>query len=352
MDENASNEAVLRRLHLNSDSSDTTPDDDNTSPLSVTCDSGSSTIPLNGCNTGISNNSTMECEGPGLPYSSPSSLPLLTEKKPKDEMVREMLQRLSQSSAHFKHQQRNEPDLMPEEKFEIARSVFEKSPALFLSRFKKHLTCDDVACFEEYIGDYEIDFHLKEILRINSLSYKRNKVKNRRYKALLQMMSIGDEYFTEEAMKARDPLLYEEMIGQYLTKEERCLKAEDAMSKDEFVLSNFLMKHIEQIQENNLYYNLKDKAEECYEEMDSDTEEEIESDDDNSNITKAEKKHFQVEFLQIMQERFLDGKDTDYDYSSIDNNDNYDDLDEEGKDEEEKYFDDEEPEFIYDAHVT
>lgn len=39
-------------------------------------------------------------------------------------------------------------------------------------------------------------------------------------------------------------------------------------------------------------------------------------------------------------------------FSSIDNNDNYDDLDEEGKDEEEKYFDDEEPEFIYDAHVT
>lgn len=39
-------------------------------------------------------------------------------------------------------------------------------------------------------------------------------------------------------------------------------------------------------------------------------------------------------------------------FSSIDNNDNYDDLDEEGKDEEEKYFDDEEPEFIYDAHIT
>ena len=257
MDEHASNEAVLRRLHLNSEGSDSSSNDEN--PGALTCQNEINPIRPNGCDSVTSNNNKMECEATDLPCSLPlSSLPPI-EMKPKDEMVTDMLKRLSHSSAHFKHQQRNEPDLTPQEKYEIARSVYEKSPALFLSRFKKHLTCDDVYCFEEYIGDYEIDFHLKEIQRISSPSYTRNKVKNRRYKALMQMMSLGDEYFTEEAMKARDPLLYEEMIGRYLTKEERSSKAAEIMGNNEFVLSDFLMKHIAQIQENNLYYNLKDK---------------------------------------------------------------------------------------------
>lgn len=356
MDENTSNEAVLSRLHLNSETSDTYPDDQtNDSFPDVTHERESQYAEPNGCDDATTNdnsNNIMECEAASLSCPVPSASPLPLEKKLKDSEVTKMLKRLSNSSAHFKHQQRNEPDLSSEEKFNIARSVFEKSPALFLSRFKKHLSCQDIICFEQYIGDYEIDFHLKEIITMNRPSYKRNKVKNRRYNALMHMMSVGDEYFSEEAMKSRDPLLYEEMIGQYLTKEERTLKAADIMGEDEFALSNFLMKHVEQIQENNLYYNLKDREEETFEEMDSDTDEEIESENDNPTITKDEKNGFRVEFLQIMQERFLDGKDSDYDYSSIDNNDTYDDLDEEGKDEEEKYFDDEEPEYIHDVNIT
>lgn len=173
--------------------------------------------------------------------------------------VEDMLQRLAHSSAHFKHQQRNEPDLTPNQKYEIAREIFENKPRLFLARFKQHLAMKDIPCFQEHAGDYEIDFHLSEIQKWDSKNYKRKKVKNRRYKALMEMMSIGDEYFTEDAMKSRDPLLYEELIGQHLTEEERVEKANSIMAKNENSLSQFLLRHIEQQQENALYYSLKHK---------------------------------------------------------------------------------------------
>ncbi|XP_029633904.1 coiled-coil domain-containing protein 97 [Octopus sinensis] len=265
--------------------------------------------------------------------------------------VEDMLQRLAHSSAHFKHQQRNEPDLTPSQKYEIAREIFENKPHLFLARFKQHLAMKDIPCFQEYAGDYEIDFHLSEIQKWDSKNYKRKKVKNRRYKALMEMMSIGDEYFTEDAMKSRDPLLYEELIGQHLTEEERVEKANSIMAKNENSLSQFLLRHIEQQQENALYYSLKHKEEECFEEFDSDSDEEIEI-PAKRKLSKPEKKELRAEFLHIMQERFLDGKDLGYDYSTIDDNAVYDDLDTEDKDEEEKYFDNEEPQMLDDTNCT
>ena len=45
-----------------------------------------------------------------------------------------------------------------------------------------------------------------------------------------------------------------------------------------------------------------------------------------------------------MQERFIQGEDRDYfDYSTVDTNEDFDDLQVRGQDEEDAYFDDEEP---------
>lgn len=50
------------------------------------------------------------------------------------------------------------------------------------------------------------------------------------------------------------------------------------------------------------------------------------------------------EFTSRMHQRFLDGKDGDFDYSTVDDNPDFDNLDIVARDEEERYFDEEEPE--------
>lgn len=50
------------------------------------------------------------------------------------------------------------------------------------------------------------------------------------------------------------------------------------------------------------------------------------------------------EFKHLMQERFIEGEEKDYfDYSMVDTNEEYDDLQVRGQDEEDAYFDQEEP---------
>jgi len=70
------------------------------------------------------------------------------------------------------------------------------------------------------------------------------------------------EYFSDEEMKRRDPLLYEDMIGQHLTDDDvQSMIAADQEMKDH-ALSNVLLKHIQVMQNNELYQRLKD-AEVC-----------------------------------------------------------------------------------------
>jgi len=66
------------------------------------------------------------------------------------------------------------------------------------------------------------------------------------------------EYFSDEEMKRRDPLLYEDMIGQHLTDDDvQTMIAADKEMKDH-ALSNVLLKHIQVMQNNELYQRLKD----------------------------------------------------------------------------------------------
>lgn len=46
-------------------------------------------------------------------------------------------------------------------------------------------------------------------------------VKNRRYDAMKKMIAKGSSYFTEDEMRQRNPYLYEQLVGQYLSEEER-----------------------------------------------------------------------------------------------------------------------------------
>jgi len=66
------------------------------------------------------------------------------------------------------------------------------------------------------------------------------------------------EYFSDEDMKRRDPLLYEDMVGQHLTEDDvQTMLAADKDMKDH-ALSEVLIRHIQVMQNNELYERLKD----------------------------------------------------------------------------------------------
>ena len=164
-----------------------------------------------------------------------------------------MLQRLSFSDAFFKHQQRGEPDMTSMEKYKIAEDILSKNKTLFLERFWKYLGIEDMAYFKQYENEYEIDFYLKQICKSKTNNFDKNRIKNRRFKAMQQLLSEGD-YFSDDEMRYRDPLLYEQLIGRYLTDDE----VNDKIDKTDLRFSTILFKHIDILQENELYKDQKD----------------------------------------------------------------------------------------------
>ena len=96
--------------------------------------------------------------------------------------------------------------------------LLQRDPALFLERHGKHLLgAGDLRLFHHLRGDYEVDFHLNKLTAAiapspeQSASHRRT-VKNRR---LAHMMRTLDHegYFLEDAMRRREPLLYDVFVG-------------------------------------------------------------------------------------------------------------------------------------------
>ena len=164
-----------------------------------------------------------------------------------------MLARVAVSNAHFKHQQRGEPELNLEEKIEIAQTVLDSSKANFLSKFWSYLEIEDIEVFQDSKHEYEIDFYIKQILKSKNTVFQQKRVKNRRFVAMKELISEGD-YFSEDEMKFREPYLYDQMIGQYLSDDE--IKAK--VDKTDLTFSNILLKHIDQLDENVRFGNAKD----------------------------------------------------------------------------------------------
>ena len=82
-----------------------------------------------------------------------------------------------------------------------------------------------------------------------------------RYEAMRQLEAAGD-YFSDEEMKCRDPLLYEDMIGQHLTDEDVSAMLTVDKTMEDHALSEVLLQHIQVMQNNKLYEQLK-AAEVC-----------------------------------------------------------------------------------------
>ncbi|XP_073989213.1 coiled-coil domain-containing protein 97 isoform X2 [Rhodnius prolixus] len=132
----------------------------------------------------------------------------------------EILNHISMNNeAHFKNQQIGEPDLTKEEKWQIAETLLDKSFSLFLAKFGQYLLEQHFVFFSNS-DDYDVNFYVAELKKKFKKPISQSQIRNRRLEALRRLVEEGD-YFSDFEMKRRNPLMYEELVGQYLTDEER-----------------------------------------------------------------------------------------------------------------------------------
>lgn len=260
----------------------------------------------------------------------------------------------------IKSQQQGEPDLTSEKKLEILSDLLHKHPASFLLRFGSFLDGHDLDYFSSST-DYEVQFRVKELKEAMSMNSRRREglVKNRRLEAI-RILTASTDYFSVEAMRERNPLLYEYYIGQYLSEEER--KQFSHCAPEEMSLTAHVIKKLDEDQYARTLKQQQDSEEGQMEEEEEDSTEEEEEGKGFGIITTSgsnvgrnislsadplqkeeEKQMMRKEFLTAMHLNFLRGKDHHFDYSSVDHSKDYDNMGIVAQDSEDAYFDSEEP---------
>ncbi|KAH8412795.1 hypothetical protein KR009_005754 [Drosophila setifemur] len=277
----------------------------------------------------------------------------------------------------FKSQQIDDPELPFLEKQQLARESFEKNRENFLIRFGGYLSVRQLSSFQDLATREPIksDESLEEMCLLledfkRKLSTRAVCIKNRRYRAMQQLLEKG-EYFSEHEMMQRAPDLYQELVGQYLTEAEK--KARDSYDVKNTSFSGILMHSLEKQQRDEL---LEESAKEhddeaspsdppppdfevpvaCQKQWGGFDDEPVACSTSKSsqavNVSKiskistpefynpGERELLRNEFLSMMKERFLSGEDKDFDYSAVDDNAQLDDLKQIEQDEEDAYFED------------
>lgn len=130
-----------------------------------------------------------------------------------------ILDSVAKSQGFFKSQQFGEKDLTLDEKRDIAEDLLSKNIPLFLQRYWKFIKLEDTAYFDS-LDNYEVNFYMAEIRKFRDPRKNKNSIKNRRFGALRKMIKDG-EYFSDEEMKARNPFMFDQFIGQHLSESER-----------------------------------------------------------------------------------------------------------------------------------
>lgn len=269
----------------------------------------------------------------------------------------------------FKQQQRGEADLTKDEKFQIAADIFEKNKVTFLTRFGKYLDEDHLKFFTLFENE-DLNIIIRDLLNDYSKKGHHLLVRNRRYEALNRLKQ-NSTYFSEIEMMKRNPLLYEQLIGQYLSEDEK--RERDKISTGETSFVKILMEGIERDESEAKRIKQEEEEDNAMEEEDDDEDEEgvlVQKSEDKEDtqpyvqwgeikeykskmkktevpsITATERKLLREEFITTMYESFLDGKDSDFDYKKVDNDQQYDNIAILSNDAEEKYFDAESPEDV------
>lgn len=294
---------------------------------------------------------------------------------------------LNNPDVEFSSQQRGENELSQEEKRSLANQLMHANKNLFLIKFGKHLNAKQLNCFLHFCNDSDKGVEMRSTLNRLQLQLDKGKVtkqtKNRRYQALQEKINESN-YFSESEMMKRNPLLYNELVGQYLTEDERRIRDKATVQE---TLVQILMEGIERDDARELRRKQAEMEDNAMEEEDTSDEEEITNENkisstSNTNfrsntsspepeagfsrwgeskelaedrinhdefyarsrtveIAANQKALLREEFVSLMHQSFLNGRD-DFDYETVDNNESYDNLEIMTQDEEDKYFDSEE----------
>lgn len=188
-------------------------------------------------------------------HNTTSSSP--NQKEEPSSCLSSMIAAIAASGSPVKSQQLGEPDLTLEEKKEVLMDQYRSKPLVFLERYQAHLKPEHIEAFSHLSSDCRAQYYCKEIQRRASSTAVRKRVRNHRYAALRALQKEG-QYFSEEQMRVRDPLLYEQYIGQYLSEEEILQRSEEAMRSGPGGLADLL---INSYQEKLLQNRLEEEQE-------------------------------------------------------------------------------------------
>uniref|UniRef100_A0A8B9RK35 CCD97-like C-terminal domain-containing protein n=1 Tax=Astyanax mexicanus TaxID=7994 RepID=A0A8B9RK35_ASTMX len=224
-----------------------------------------------------------------------------------------MIEAIASSGSPVKSQQLGEPDLSVEEKKKVLLEQYETKPLVFLERYHAHMQPEHLEAFSHLSSDCRAQYYCTEVQKRASCSSNRTRVRNHRYAALRALQKEG-QYFSEEQMRFREPLLYEQYIGQYLSDEEILQRSEQAMQQGPACLSDLLISSYQEKQLQNRLQEEQDR-EQCAEEEEE--EENNASRQAEWEPSAEEKAMLREEFLSQMHQRFLDGKDRDFNYRLV-----------------------------------
>lgn len=174
------------------------------------------------------------------------------------------------------HMQRGRQFPDTEEVQDYLASLLTRDPALFLEKYGSLLNAEDLAAFQPLRQDYEVNHWCSQLEHRSSGPASTTaprlsaEAKNRRLAYMHQLEQDGD-YFSEDSMRARAPLLWQEYIGQHEG-------APSAQTAGQSLASSILRAHDElQIQE-------RLKAEQQAEDAQLSEQEESDEDEQDTSI--------------------------------------------------------------------
>ncbi|KAI3453441.1 hypothetical protein Pfo_010104 [Paulownia fortunei] len=107
----------------------------------------------------------------------------------------------------------------PSHRKSLLLDLLSSDAAVFLERYGSKLSLEELNQFDVLKDDYEINWHLNHLRSIiNPTEEERKsrsaKIKNRRL-AYMDKLMLDGHYFSEDAMREREPYLHHEYVGKF-----------------------------------------------------------------------------------------------------------------------------------------
>ncbi|BFG31227.1 hypothetical protein CerSpe_175020 [Prunus speciosa] len=317
----------------------------------------------------------------------------MERKAVRSEAMESISERLSSMEGLYFPRALHSNTVNPSQRKAILLDLLCRDVAVFLERYGSKLTFDELQEFDVLKDDYEINWHVNHLRSLMSptsdeLKSRSVTVKNRR-RAYLNKLIFDGHYFSEDAMREREPYLHHEYVGKFQDPIGR------SMARPGERWSDTLLRRAEEailvakirgeqqrlgVSESDWVGGERNQQEEQEEEEEEEEEEEVkkanrgaqsaevlmdhpdapngaqtgdrldapngaqtitEERSEQATVSAAELQDQMDQFTHIMQQKFLLGEDNEYlDYSKIDNDETLDDhwQREANHDAEEKYF--------------